>query len=108
MLVIGMLVLLLAVSGIFAGCSNEQPQQETKDQDTQNQDKTENQQISDEKALKLSRVEWPGVTQKSYVLKDIFETLGYDVSLEAYTVPLVLKGLEALGSKPLVSRCKAD
>ncbi len=86
--------MLLAVSGIFAGCSNEQPQQETKDQDTQNQGKTENQQISDEKALKLSRVEWPGVTQKSYVLKDIFETLGYDVSLEAYTVPLVLKGLE--------------
>ncbi|UMZ74557.1 glycine betaine ABC transporter substrate-binding protein [Natranaerofaba carboxydovora] len=43
--------------------------------------------------ISLAKVEWTCSTQKSYVNKEILESLGFDVELENYTLPVVLQGM---------------
>lgn len=75
--------MLVAVGGILAACGGqEQPEQNTGDEEFKVQ-----------KDLKFGIVEWPGVTQKTHVLKEILEKLGYNVEITTFTVPILIQGL---------------
>ncbi|MTI84776.1 MAG: ABC transporter substrate-binding protein [Firmicutes bacterium] len=76
-------VMLAAVGGILAACGDQQeePQQ------------NEGTEMKVQKDLKFGFVEWPGVTQKTYILKEILDNLGYNVEATTFTVPILIQGL---------------
>lgn len=76
--------MILAVGGILTACGGEQKQPE------QN---VGNEELKVQKNLKFGIVEWPGVTQKTYVLKEILDKLGYNVEIQTFTVPILIQGL---------------
>ncbi|ACB84474.1 ABC transporter substrate-binding protein [Natranaerobius thermophilus] len=43
--------------------------------------------------VELPIVEWPGVTQKTHVVSEILESLGYQVNINQYALPVILEGL---------------
>lgn len=94
------LVLLVAAGAVVSGCTNQTQQQDTagKNEDAQKDDADTPKegdtkvQVGD-KNINLGMVEWPGVTQKTYILKEVLDKLGYDVEINTYTVPLVIQGL---------------
>lgn len=72
---------MLAAVGLLAACGGEEDKQ---DQDAE---------FKVQKDLTFGFVEWPGVTQKTYVLKEILDQLGYNVTPTSFTVPIVIEGL---------------
>src|SRR6056297_3518157 len=44
--------------------------------------------------VRIGYVNWPGVTLKSHVAKEILETLGYKVDLQMLMLPVIYKGLD--------------
>jgi len=77
------LVMLVAVGGILAACGGQEQPEENAGQG----------EFKVQKDLKFGFVEWPGVTQKTYVLKEILEQLGYNVEASTFTVPILIQGL---------------
>ena len=43
--------------------------------------------------IRFGYVNWPGVTVKTHVAKEILEYLGYETDMKMLSVPLVFKGL---------------
>ncbi len=72
------LVLLVSTS-VLVGC--EEGEEEVKDE------------ITVQEEIEFGIVEWPGVTQKTHVLKNILERIDYDVEITTYAIPLILEGL---------------
>ncbi len=44
--------------------------------------------------VELPIVEWPGVTQKTHVIQEVLETMGYNTNIETYSLELILQGLK--------------
>ncbi len=49
---------------------------------------------AEDKIVRIGYVNWPGVTLKSHVVKEILETLGYKVDLQMLMLPVIYKGLD--------------
>lgn len=49
--------------------------------------------VNEPTEIRLGIVDWPGVTQKTHVAAKILEYLGYDVTINTYSQPILLRGL---------------
>lgn len=49
--------------------------------------------VDEPEEIRFGIVDWPGVTQKTYVAGKILEHLGYDVTVNTYSQPILLRGL---------------
>lgn len=79
---VALLIMVVALGGILTACGEQTPEQ--------NAGKGE---LKVQKDLTFGIVEWPGVTQKTYVLKEILDKLGYNVEIKTFTVPILIQGL---------------
>jgi len=77
------LLLILSV-GTLTACGEQAPQQ---------QEENTGSEQTFQKDVTLGIVEWPGVTQKTYVLKEVLDNLGYEVKINTFTVPILLKAV---------------
>ncbi|OWZ82990.1 glycine/betaine ABC transporter substrate-binding protein [Natranaerobius trueperi] len=51
--------------------------------------------LSFQEEVRLPIVEWPGVTQKTYVISEVLDNLGYDTTIDNYSLPVILEGMQA-------------
>lgn len=49
---------------------------------------------AEETEIRIGHVDWPGVTVKSHVAKEILSALGYQVHIDMYLLPVVFSGLD--------------
>lgn len=84
-----MLCLVIA-GGLLTACGEQAPEG---NEGTEAQENQTEELASVQKDLHFGIVEWPGVTVKTEVAKEILEELGYNVEIESYTQPILLKGL---------------
>lgn len=80
---------LLIVGGALVSCAG----QDDEGEDDNAADNNQEEQLTVQKDLTFGIVEWPGVTVKTQVVKEVLENLGYNVTIEALTQPILLKGL---------------
>jgi len=85
------LVLMLFATLALAGCGNEEPAVEEAPTDAEEMVVEEEQEIPEE--VNLAMVSWTCSTQKGYIHAEILETLGYDVNLQSYALPVILEGI---------------
>lgn len=50
---------------------------------------------AEETLIRIGHVDWPGVTVKSHVAKEILEAMGYNVQIDMYLLPVVFSGLDS-------------
>ncbi|RQD68886.1 MAG: ABC transporter substrate-binding protein [Tindallia sp. MSAO_Bac2] len=90
------LIFALLASVALTGCGGEEaPAEEepatTEEPASTEEDTTEEQDIPED--VNLAMVDWTCSTQKGYIHAEILETLGYNVNLESYSLPIILEGL---------------
>ncbi|SFI00166.1 glycine betaine/proline transport system substrate-binding protein [Tindallia magadiensis] len=98
---IGVLLLIVAMVSTMAlaGCSNEETNVEEPPADTDEvtaTDENETQETDDmeiQEKINLAMVSWTCSTQKNYIHAEVLQTLGYDVDLQSYALPVILEGL---------------
>lgn len=73
------MVLMLVSASFLVGCDEEAKEKEYE--------------IAKTEEIELAIVNWPGVTQKTYVIKEVLETLGYEVDVTEITLPVILQSL---------------
>ena len=74
------LALMLASTTLFVGCGEEE--EEAKEYE-----------IAKTEEIELAIVNWPGVTQKTYVLKEVLDNLGYETNITELTLPVILQSM---------------
>ncbi|GAB6139229.1 ABC transporter substrate-binding protein [Halanaerobaculum tunisiense] len=81
-----LVVSLVLVLSLVAGCA-QQPQQGEDQQGAKDQ-------LEEAKEVTLGHVNWPGVTVKTQVAKEVLATLGYEVEMKSLTQTVLFKGME--------------
>ena len=87
-----LLVVSLMMAGLLVGCGEEEEAEPPEENGEEEAEEAEEQEEIDPE-IHFAKVEWTCSTQKSYVNKEILETLGYDMTLNNYAVPVLLEGL---------------
>ena len=75
------------------GCSG-QNQQSQEGTAQNNEEAAQNQEQAMMSEIEFGYVNWPGVTMKTHVAKNILEKLGYDVKINSYTQQVLFTGME--------------
>ncbi|OWZ83554.1 glycine betaine ABC transporter substrate-binding protein [Natranaerobius trueperi] len=87
LLLISVLALTLILAGVTLGCEEQVEEEEA------TVEGADGEEIPVQKEIEMAKVEWTCATQKAYVNTAILETLGYDVSRENYTLPIIIEGM---------------
>ncbi|MFO7818738.1 MAG: ABC transporter substrate-binding protein [Halanaerobacter sp.] len=87
-LLIGLISILLIVTVV--GCGGGQQGEEA----GSDQEKAQKQEESMMSEIEFGYVNWPGVTMKTHVAKNILEKLGYEVKMDSYTQQVLFTGME--------------